>query len=153
MKEDKINLMQQELRIFPPFYDLDNLAKEFIEKNNLPKDYSAKDTRHGKLVLWTDDSYFILSQKGNGIENLLQPYIGGNPNHLYKSNKINYFLDGELNGKKVSLEASINETQDYEQKENPVRCFAPTYEPNGEPAVCKKRNDKENYWFVVDAEK
>jgi hypothetical protein len=146
------NLLQ-EVRQNPNFYSLDSLVKDFIKKNDLPKEYDVKDTKHGKLIRWRKDheSYLMLSEERNGIEHLMQPYIG-NSERVFTSNEAYYSLEGEIKRKKIKLEAEISERQDYVYKKAgniPNLIVQPC--KDGELKVEKIRIDKEKYWFVIES--
>jgi hypothetical protein len=154
-KEKSLSSLLQHVEQNSNFYSLDNLVKDFIKKNNLPKVYDTKNTKHGKLIRWRNDheSYFILSQEGNGIEHLFQPYIG-NSERVYTSNEAYYSLEGEIKGKKIKLEAEITEKQDYIYKKTrnaPDLASQPV--KDGEPKVYKSRQDQSSYWFVIASSK
>jgi hypothetical protein len=130
---------------------LDDLLKDFIKNNNLPKPRLVKTTSKGKMITWQNGSRFnqvILYSEIKNDGSMMQMCLGG-PGK-YKFEEVKYCMEGSLKGKKIDLEAEISETQNYEKKDNPVRCFAPSYEPKGEPEVRKNRIDKEKYWFVTE---
>ena len=154
-KKESLSSLLQEVRQNPNFYSLDDLLKDFIKKNNLPKGYDTKETKHGKLIRWRKDheSYFILSQEGNGIEHLFQPYIG-NSERVFTSNEVNYSLEGEIKGKKIKLGAEISEKQDYIYKKiRNAPDLAQRPVKDGELKIYKSRIDKEKYWFVIASSK
>jgi len=151
-KASIISLLQH-VRQNPNFYSLDNLVRDFIKKNNLPKGYDVKKTKHGQLIRWRNDheSYLMLSEEGNGIEHLMQPYIGSS-NRVFTSNEVYYTLEGEIKGKKLKLEAEISEKQDYVYKKlGNVKEFTAQPVKEGEPKVYKLRHDFKKYWFVIDS--
>ena len=148
------NILLHTLNRSSNFYSLDNLLKDFIKKNNLPKPKLVKDTSKGMIITWQNGSRLnqvILYSRLKNEGTRLEMCIGG-PGK-YTCEEKSYHMEGNLKGKKIYLEAEISETQDYVTKESPARCFAPPYEPKGKPKVSKERIDEAKYWFVTDAKK
>jgi hypothetical protein len=155
MKEKQIPLpgllnFLQEVRTFSPFYSLDGLLKEFIEKNKLDSIKTRMNTSKGIIITLKNKSQFLIYSELKDDGNIFYPLIGGPGKHTSRS--MNYCLKGKLNSKKIELKAYVSETQKYRMEKNPGSpCFADIPVKDGEPQVYKVRKDIEDYWFVTES--
>lgn len=132
------------------FQTVEDLAKDFVEKNNLPAPVRKQETNKGLIIDFGETGLVILSSTSpDGIQGgSLEHSIGGDGSHMCSSDAVIYFLSGRLNDKKISLEAEVHYTQDYKMTQFGPREFLPHPVPTDKKRKYVSRKDTEDYWFV-----
>lgn len=135
------------------FPSLEEVSRDFIKYNNLPKPAKVQETDKGLIFDFGETGLVILSYKSpdrierGGLEN----YIGGNGSHMYARDEVIYTLSGRLNDKRISLEAEISYTKDYKMEKHGPPEFLPTSVATGNNKKYIFRKDNESYWFLEKA--
>ena len=129
--------------LFPKFYPFENLAADFIKKNNLGKYENFFDLGNYQIIVWPDGDFAKIYMETAG--DMLNPESILGSSNFRRFCSVTYRLEGFLNNNPVRLEARMTEKQDIDYKGN-------GYED--QPMSFKKnRTDNEPYWFVMKANK
>lgn len=138
------------------FSSLEEVSKDFVKHNNLPKPAKVQETDKGLILDFGETGLVILSSKSSERLpkcNWLNSYIGRNGSHMYTSDEVIYTLSGRLNGKRISLEAEVSYTEDYKMEKHGPPEFLPTPVATGNDKKYVFRKDNEPYWFLEKARK
>ncbi len=142
--------------LFPNIPSLEDIAKDFIKKNKLPKPKRQEEVAERYIIDWDDEhkSRVVLYSETKGSLASPQPIYGGGEGALLVNN---YYLEGNINGEKANLEASIFCKQSYSRtprvRTGPQTSKGGGLVPEGGFSYRYFRSDKSPLWFVTDAKK
>ncbi|MFA5174183.1 MAG: hypothetical protein WC438_03300 [Candidatus Pacearchaeota archaeon] len=132
------DLFAAEHKAFP---ELEKLANDFCEHNNLEQPCRTTETHAGLILNWRDNSQVILSSEFSSPynPNIAQRKIGGSG--LYNSKEVEYRLSGELTHKNIRLKAKVSFVRSYIEAQQGLK-------EDREPQIHIFREDNQPYWFL-----
>jgi len=135
------------------FYNLEELAREFVDKNRLPHIKAQTRTSIGEIVSLYGGSLFVLYLRSSDcLGSMPKPMFGGKGKHKYTEDHQEYILEGVLKGEQIRLEISVSETQVYKKERvgGLCNCCAPQLVADGEAEIKIERIDDSGYWFITE---
>ncbi len=152
-KQSLLDALKNYRLIKDKFPSLEEVSKDFVKHNNLPKPAKVQETDSGLILYLGKTGLVILSSKSSDriLESDFQPYIGGDGSHKYTCDRMIYTLSGKLNGKRISLKTEMSYTEDYKMEKHGPPEFLPTPVATGNDKKYVFRKDNEPYWFLEKA--
>lgn len=130
---------------------LEDVAHDFYKKNHLPKPKRIVNTGGSIVLDFGKRGLVSLSGSCRQEGTLREPSlcVGSNKRNATTTRK--YYLRGELNKKKVGLEAEVIISTDFVPEYD--RCGQIKLRQQQNKIHFERRDDKREYWFLTPAKK